>query len=476
MTHVSRGLERRTLLGFTLVEALVFLFLFSVITLTFYQLYAVGTRHILDAKRRLGAVALANQRMEMIRGMPYEDIGTKTPDGSGGWSYGIPAGEILETETISASGASFLVHTFVRYVDDAYDGEAGGSDLIPADYKSVRVSVSWGETSDDDYRTVSVFGVFAQDGIEQLSGTGVLSINVLGKDGLGVPQVTVHLVNSSTGTDLTTQTDNDGNLLLPGAPPSGQEYEVTVSKSGYYGATTYPPASGTAFDPENEHAAVVENAINPVTILMDRESDVVVRTVDPFGDPISGVDFHLEGGRHVATDNTGDEPKKIYSLSVDDTTDGSGEVSYEDESYGRYFIKLGSVSESTYELFLRHPDAEASEKTDIIEVEPGEVRNVVAVLLDPSVSSVVFYVNNGNISDPEAIGGASVHLFSNTLGYDETVSADSEGIAAFGSDLAPLVGGTYDFEISAPGYDSFSDSVTVSGSGPEKQIIVLSET
>jgi hypothetical protein len=459
--------------GFSLIEAMVFLFLFSVITLTFYQLYAVGSRHMLDAKRRLGAVALANQRMEMIRSLDYSLIGTKTPDGSGGWNYGIPAGDILESETVSGSGGTYGVHTFVQYEDDPYDGEAGGGDTIPADYKRARVSVFWGENSDDTHRMVSVYGIFAQDGVEQLSGTGVLSINVLGKDGIGIPQATVHVENTVTGTNLTAQTDNDGNLLLPGAPPSGETYEVTVSKTGYYGAHTYTPANGTAFDPEDEHIGVVADTINPLTIIMDEESDITVRTTDPVGNPIPNIGFHLEGGRKIATNNENPlSPQDIFGFSEDGTTDGDGEEEYSGESYGQYGISLDATASASYTLFLRHPDAEGGE--DYFNVEPGTSKTATCILLDPALSSVAFFVNDGNPDNPAPLSGASVRLTEPALSYDETVTTDSEGIAFFPTDGTPLSAGSYSFEISLSGYETVNEAVSVSGTGPLPQVVGLS--
>jgi len=122
--HNARNPAPTRIPGFTLVEAAVFLFLFSVITLTFYELFSLGSAHILETRRKLSATALASERMEMIRSLPYDSIGTRRPDGSGGWLYGIPAGDILETETVSRVGGTFSVHTVVQYEDDPFDGEA----------------------------------------------------------------------------------------------------------------------------------------------------------------------------------------------------------------------------------------------------------------------------------------------------------------------------------------------------------------
>ena len=455
--------------GFTLIEALVFLFLFSVIALTFYQLYAIGTRHILDAKRRLGAVALANQQMEMIRGVVYDDIGTKSPDGGGGFLYGIPPGEILEDETVTESGGEYDIHTFVQYVDDPFDGEGGGTDVIPADYKAVRVTVSWGDDDDEAYRSVSVFGTFAQDGMEQISGTGILSINVMDRGGVGVPQATVRIENATTGTDLTTSTDTDGHLFLPGAPPSDQEYEITVSKSGYYGAHTYPPSSDPAFEPEDEHAAVVEGFVNPFSIVMDVDADLPIRTVDPFGNPVSDIDFDMEGGRRIASDNTGD-PVPIYDFSASGTTDGDGEAGYGDQSYGPYFFTLDASETAAYEILLRHSDAEAG--TEILEVDPGNTDELDVVLLDLTFDSALFTVTDDE-TEPAPIEGASVRLYETVSGYDETVTTDTRGQAFFPISDTALPVATYSYEVSATDFDTETGTVSIDGTGLRKEAVSL---
>jgi type II secretory pathway pseudopilin PulG len=129
--------------GFTLIEALVFLFLFTVITTVFFQTFAYGTALIQQSKYRLGATSLANQKMEIIRSLDYDNIGTLS---------GIPAGDIQEDETVQVNNSVYHVHTFIQYVDDAYDGQLGHSpnDPVPNDYKRVRVEVAWGTESDSE--------------------------------------------------------------------------------------------------------------------------------------------------------------------------------------------------------------------------------------------------------------------------------------------------------------------------------------
>lgn len=475
MMNRTHPVTRRRYDGFTLIEAVVFLFIFSMITMTFYQLFALGSRHMLDAKRRLGATALANERMETIRGMIYDDIGTKTPDGSGGWDYGIPAGEILENETAVSSGGTYAVHVFVKYADDDFDG-TGTEDAngITTDYKAVRVSVSWGADGSDTYRTVSVFATFTPDGVEQASNTGILAVNVLDSSGVGVPQATVHIVNPSTGTDLTAQTDDDGNLTLPGATPSDSLYELTVSKGGYYGAHTYPPASGTVFDPVDGHMSVIVAAVNQYTIVMDHEADIAVSTVDPFGTPVPGIDFHLEGGRQIATNNA--DPLvhvPIFDFVGDGRTDDTdGEVSYPGESHGRYWLNL-APSVVGYEILLRHSESDPVLGREVIDVSPDESVAAEVTLLDVEFDSVLFSVSVDNAGIPSPVAEATVRLTEALSGYDATVETDERGQAFFPTESTELPAGTYSYEITKDGYVTETGSVTVDGNGLVKEATQL---
>lgn len=216
MNHESGVVNMR---GFTLIESLVFLFLFIVISLTFFQVYAVGTRLIIESKNRLGATALANQKMEIIRSIDYDAIGTTT---------GIPSGDLLEDEAISVNTVQYNVHTFVQYVDDDFDSTVSTGDAIPTDYKRVRLTVSWGNQGSD--QAVIIFGNFSPKGVETAGAGGVLSINTLDGSGAGVAGVTVQIVNGAAGVNITATSDSTGNVMLPGAPAGAEAYTISVSK------------------------------------------------------------------------------------------------------------------------------------------------------------------------------------------------------------------------------------------------------
>jgi len=453
--------------GFTLIEALTLLFLFSVITMSFYQAWSLGTRHMLDARNRLGATALANQKMEMVRSLDYDIIGTKHWNGAS-WVYGIPGGDILEDETVQASNATFQVHTVVRYIDDSYDGTLGGSpnDLASTDYKTVRIAVSWGDGSSS--REVVTFATVSPEGVESASNTGVLSINILNDAGDGISGATVRVVNTTLGVDFTDLTDASGNLMRPGAAPGTQNYEIIATKGGYYGVQTYPAAPASSFDPLDFHASVSAAAVNQKSLVMDELVDLTIETEDSFGTSIPDVDFLLAGGRQIGTVIASSPLVPTYAFSQTDRTDGSGRVSYLNESYGQYFFTLDG-SETGYEIF--HASTETAESKETIDVLPGETKTANIVLLNKTFGSLLVTVKD-SVSGA-GIANASVHLFHAGIGYDAIVPTNTNGQAFFPVSVPALVAGTYDIEVSATNYGTSTGTEVVAGNVLGKKTINL---
>lgn len=452
--------SRQAFRGFTLIEGMVMLFLFSLITLVFFQTFAYGTALIQQSKYRLGAIALANQKMEIIRSLDYGNIGTVS---------GIPSGDLIEDEAIQVSNALFQVHTFVQYADDPYDGTLSGSpnDLIPNDYKRVRIEVAWGGESDSE--KIALFSTFAPLGVEQSAGGGILSINILDSQGNGLPGASVHITNSaiSPSVDVTTTTDASGNLFLVGAPASAQEYHVTFSKSGYFGSASYAPYPTTSFIPVDVHASVVDSVVNQATFVMDRSSTLQLRTVDPFGNDVPAIDYRIDGDRLLGNEfGTGDA---VYEFGMDDTTDASGEQSYSNRSYGSYSWTI-DPGETGWTFISLNPESSAG--ANIFELPANTSLNVDMVLADESVNSALFTVTSA--ADGSGISGASIHLTNTTLGFDETANTNLSGKAFFPTAETPgMTAGTYDYEVTAAGFTTETGSVTVA-SGLESVAISMS--
>lgn len=431
--------------GFTLIEALVLLFIFSLITITFYQVISVGTRYIIFSKNRLIAISLANEKMEIARNLPYDYVGIQG---------GACAGNIPQDEDLVESGKNFHVHTLASYVDDPFDGTLGGSpsDTAYKDYKIVKVTVSWNNDGADQ-GSVFLLSRFVPPGLEAAtSGDGILSINIFSDQagGAGVSGATVKITNSDLGFSETRQTDNMGNVMIVGAKESIQKYRIEVSKSDYETVETFPVYPDTAYNPVDTHASVVAGSMNVTNIALNKTADLKIITQDYFGNTISDISFTLEGGRKLGTE-AGDPYSPVYNLDEISQTNSSGEKEYNSISPGQYYFNLGDTISDYVQIGTDpvSPFVLASEKNLDLKV----------VLAPKNETSILVEVKaTGNV-DPFI--GAKIEL-SNTAGYSEDTTTDGNGSAFFPKTEGALFeAGNYNLKITADGYQEISKEVNI---------------
>jgi hypothetical protein len=265
---------------------------------------------------------------------------------------------------------------------------------------------------------------------------------------------------------MTTVTDSNGNISLPGAKESGASYEITLSKTGYYGSQTYAAYPTSTFNPVNIHASVVSGSLTQATLVLDKESSLQIRSVNPFDQSVANIPFSISGGLIVGHEAfTPFAP--VYSFTQTTTTNGGGEKDFSDESPGIYTVPDPSTAQY---LFLRFNPAGSTKET--ISLAPDVTQTVKMVLAQKAFASVLAVVKNG--ADNSVLAGASVRLHSVSLGYDVTVTTDEYGQAYFPVDSTPLVDGTYDVETTLTGFTDDADTVVVNGSALVYKMINLS--
>jgi hypothetical protein len=264
----NRVRERGVTLLDTVVGTSLMLVVFVGIAAAFQlAVYAVGNN-----KSRAGAIALANERLEYVRSLPYDSVGTVG---------GIPAGALAQSETISLNDVAYTRRTFISYEDDPGDGVGGAdSNGIPVDYRAAKVSVSW--ESRQGTRTVTMTTRLSPPtGVESAVPGGTLAIRVTNDADAGVANAQVRIVNPGVAPaiDMTTFTDSAGLATILGAP-AGAGYQVTATKSGYSTAQTYS-ASATNTNPIPAHLGVALNQTTAATFEIDLLSTLVVQTFEP---------------------------------------------------------------------------------------------------------------------------------------------------------------------------------------------------
>lgn len=434
--------------GFTLIEALVLVFLIVVVAVTFLSVFSSGTKGIIDSKKKLAAAEVAGEKLEVVRNLDYNDIGT---------TAGIVRGVLPEREVVSRNSGTYYVFTFVQYIDDPYDQTSSSDTTGTNDYKRVRIKAAW-EDDINSKNSVVLISNFSSGSIESNAGGGTLSINVLDNDMKGIGQATVHIVNSALGIDTRATTDDTGNVIFPSAPAGDKNYSIEVSKNDYYTVKTYPPYPTSSFSPIDVHASVLENQPTMVNLYTDKSSDLTVQTQDPFGEAVGSVSYNLEGGKKIG-DTAAVPSVSVFAYDEDLNSGTSGENKMEDLSPGAYTFTFNAVS--GYEFLRLNPiDSHFTENNKFI-LSAGAVWTQKAIFISKTLNSLLVTVQNA--ADGKPIKGASVQV-KNSLAepYDKTLTTDDYGQAYFPDELPELVAGAYTIDVSSDGFSSESDTANVS--------------
>lgn len=435
--------------GFTLIEMLVFIFIFSVVSLAFYKVMTVGIQVALDSKNRLGALALASEKMEIARNLQYDDVGTVS---------GLPNGTISENETVFANGIEYRIKNVIQYVDDNADGSYP-EDSVPNDYKKMKVTVSWGSLTGGT-KEVSLVSQFVPPGLEVGAGDGVLSIHIINSAGIGIPQARVRIVNNSISpsVDVTQETDDSGSLIFPGAIQSIHSYALTVSKDDYETVSTINPSS-VNYSHIDVHASVVAELINTKSVVIDLVSNLMIKSIDQAGAVIPNVGFHLEGGRILGVNNSIIPSETVYFTDAEKSTDSNGESVMEKQGPGQFSI-TGIETLSGYTLVEINPITFFEETGSVYKFSllPGESKTVkMKFAANASPGLIVKVIDGGN---DLLINEAEVKL-TNITGYSKTEETSVDGVAFFPKDEESLINGEYNLEVSASGYQPYAETVEV---------------
>lgn len=403
---------------------------------------------VAESRVRVVATALAQEKLETARNLPFMDVGTVG---------GIPPGSIPQREVVVVNGQDYIVKTGVVYIDDPFDGLAP-DDPIPTDYKRVRVSVEWGGLFPSK-KPLVMLGDVAPKGLETIENAGTLSVLVFDAFGEPVANATVHIEANSVfpPVDLDVLTDATGRVFLPGAPECIECYRITVSKPGYSSERTYGVEE--VDNPAKPHITILEAEVREVFFAIDVLSDVTItttRTREFEYAPQPGVSFNLRGSKKIGTNALGDP---VYKYEQSFVSNALGQVVVNDLEWDAYEVFLSETS--AYDFAGSNP------LTPFV-LSPGVVETFRMVTTPDSARSLLVVVTDGGgVSLPGAIVTASgAALATQAAG---AVDAPDEGQSFFEA-LSPLV---YQIMVSLTGYETATNSVTISGD--ELTTVILSQ-
>ena len=317
--------------GETLIGVLISLAIFVILAHALLTLltttYSISTFN----RARITARYLAQEKIEIIRNMAYEDVGT---------IGGIPSGTLPETESTILNGLKYDIKTTVVYIDDPFDQQAP-NDLLPTDYKRVSIEISWEGLESSRKSPLIMITDISPKGIETTVTGGTLSVYVFDANAQPVSQADVSI--ASTGTtpivNLTIKTDNYGRVILPGAPTCKKAcYSISVSKEGYSSERTY--STDEVENPAKPMLSVLQGQISESSFAIDKLSTLNVYSYkgrENNFESLGNITFTIQGEKIIGTDSD-DNP--VYKYQDTFTTDDSGYKHLTNMEWDNYFFSI----------------------------------------------------------------------------------------------------------------------------------------
>jgi len=380
--------------GFTLVEAIVGVALFLIITLSIYGAYTSLLNVVHISRLKISAVSLANEQFEIIRNFPYADVGILG---------GLPAGKVQQNQTLSRDSANFTVKTTIRNIDDPFDGTIGGSpnDLSPADYKLVELEISC--ASCPNFSPLYFNTHVGPKSLEGSSTNGALFVQVFDANGQPVPQANVHIENKQASPNFTIDdtTNNSGLLQVIDTPPGNEAYNITVSKQGYSQEKTYPTGAETNPNPIKPNATVAAQQVTQISFAIDKTSAINALTITETCSPVGNVSFSSAGSKLI-----GQNPD-ILKYSQSHITNVSGIKAISNLEWDTYNF---SLTDSSYDIMGAIP-------LSPLNLSPNTSQDLKLIVVPKNPNSLLVTVKDASTQLP--LSGASVTL--EKTGYNNSL-------------------------------------------------------
>lgn len=358
--------------GFSLIETVIGVAIFSIIAVSVWVGLVKIFDNVLVLRIKTTATNLATEQIEIIKNLPYGDIGIKN---------GLPAGVIPYEQILERDGRQFKVITTIRNIDLAFDGLIGGTpnDLSPADNKLIEIEVTCQECAKNIPPMIFTTRV-APKALETTGNNGALFIYVFDANGQPIEDADIYVKFNATTTPIIIQdvTNINGVLQIVDAPPGVEAYEITVSKEGYSTEKTYATGDVENPVPDRPHANVVSGQVTEISFSIDELSTVNINTRNITCSSIGGVDFNIESSKTIGV-NT---PK----LDKDYATDSNGKRTLNDVEWDTYNITL---LEAGKHLIGSNPSLP-------FDVYPGTTQSLDLILGNSNPNAVLVTVVDGS--------------------------------------------------------------------------------
>jgi len=373
--------ENKSNRGFGLVETLVSVAIFSLISTAAYGGFVKIMQSVQVLKVKNTSTNLANEQIEIVRNLPYVDVGIIN---------GVPAGKIPREQVLTRGGINFDVTTSVRDIDDPFDGQIGSvpNDLSPADYKLVELNII---CSDCAYKKeLKYYARVSSLALETQGNNGALFVRVFDSFGQPLSGADVHIENFELEDPIIINetTNNDGMFQIVDAPTGTEAYRISVTKDDNYSIDkTYSTGEVNNPIPNRPHANVVTGEVTQLSFYIDKLSDLDIYTKKNTCEKIADVDFNLNGSKTIGYE--------VLKTDIDEKTDGDGNILIDNVDWDSYTFV---IADSDWDLVGTSPVLP-------VDVNPDTNQSIDLILREKKSNalqiSVVDSENNLPISDAE---------------------------------------------------------------------------
>ena len=421
------------------LDILVTVALLAILSHALFSLVFSSYELISFTRARVTAKHLAQEKIELIRNLPYNNVGTQG---------GIPSGPLPQNESVSINGLKYQVKTDIVYIDDPFDGLAP-TDTLPIDYKRVRVDVSWGGMASSNYNPINLITDISPKKIEQTAGGGTLSILVFDSQSKPVSGASVTIIGNGLNppVNLNLKTADNGRIILPGAPVCISCYRITVEKNGYSSDRTY--STQEIANPNKPDISIIQSRVSQISFAIDKIATLTLFSNTP------NQNFLLRGEKTLGTD-TNDEP--ILKFDKNFSTDSGGQLTVSNVEWDNYHLSLPTgasydiAGTNPLQPFIILADQIYTVKVDLT---PHSNNSLLAIFKDSSQNPL-----------------ASVSAKISSDGFEASGSSGTQGTANFGQIFFQnLEAKTYYFVATASGFLDFFENIQVSGY--QEEIIIL---
>jgi type II secretory pathway pseudopilin PulG len=393
--------------GFTIVETVVGIAIFVILALGVLGCYTALSRSVRAARQKVVLSTLAAERLEIVRNIPYAQVGTVNGNPSGS----LP--DLSNPFLTTLEGIQYKVFYEITYIDDPADGTIlAGTDPSPNDYKQVKMTVLNIGTNQETPFVTNV----SPKGLESISNAGALLIQVFDANGQPINDASVAIDNTILNPDihLSRSSDSAGNWIEVGLPASTNGYHITVTKNGYSTDQTVPISGGNP-NPTKPDATILVGQVTQVSFNIDLLSNLTVRTLDQTCQAQNGVNVNVAGAKIIGTNPT------VYKYSQNFSS-SAGQIAITNFEWDTYIPTL--LTGQSVMVYGTSPIQQISvlpgtSQTFTLILGPASTHSLLVIVKDASTglslegASVQLHLGGGSPADFYGTTGGSVWTQSN---------------------------------------------------------------